>query len=854
MSEPMICEPGGKGLVLPLFPEENDIAYGPRSVAYGCFLGWLFLGVAVIADIFMTAIERITSQEKKVYMEVKGANKPFFVRLWNPTVANLTLMALGSSAPEILLSVIELFSNKMYAGALGPSTIVGSAAFNLLVIIGICVMAIPNGETRKVNDMGVYVCTAIASVLSYVWLVFILNVTTPNMVEVWEGVATFVAFPILVLLSYLLDIGFFSKASAKKAAVNSLAQANVLGMKQDKEAGAAAVHPSVLAKLVKEVKDEAGGELTAQKLSELVSLKMEALQLKSKSRAYYRVQATRELVAAKKVGGGGGGKVPGLRIGGAGGYQQLKDEEMAERGDVRNKSPGEKKKKPSSIACVEFACANYRVQEDCGTCVVSVTRSGNMNCTVTCKYETVDGSAKDKEDYIAVRGELTFGRNETTKEIHVKIVDDNVYEPDETFDIVLSEVASDYYASPAELGTNGKTTITIIDDDFPGILSFQEPELTFIESCGHAVLNVERTGGSKGVISCEYRTVEDSAIAGADFVETSGVLEFQPGEAQKSIKVPIIDDAQYEKNEAFRVVLENCTGGAMFGYGWQSTPLTQAVCEVSIKSDDVAASTVELIQNIIKIPFNVHAIEFGASSWGEQFADAIAIGGGDEDGPPPGLVEWIFHLASLPWKVTFAFVPPVVIFDGKLTFIISLTFIGLVTAVIGDAASLFGCVLGLPDAITAITFVAMGTSLPDTFASKTAAVQDQYADASIVNVTGSNAVNVLLGLGLPWMIGAIYWFRKGPTDQWAAAYPAEAALYPDGGFVVIAGDLVFSVTVFIGCAFVCFGMLSVRRITVGYELGGAAAPKYLYGFCFVSLWGVYIALSCWSTLKNAKGA
>ena len=32
MSEPMICEPGGKGLVLPLFPEENDIAYGPRSV------------------------------------------------------------------------------------------------------------------------------------------------------------------------------------------------------------------------------------------------------------------------------------------------------------------------------------------------------------------------------------------------------------------------------------------------------------------------------------------------------------------------------------------------------------------------------------------------------------------------------------------------------------------------------------------------------------------------------------------------------------------------------------------------------------------------------------------------------
>ena len=38
---------------------------------------------------------------------------------WNPTVANLTLMALGSSAPEILLSCIEIFDNKLFSGALG---------------------------------------------------------------------------------------------------------------------------------------------------------------------------------------------------------------------------------------------------------------------------------------------------------------------------------------------------------------------------------------------------------------------------------------------------------------------------------------------------------------------------------------------------------------------------------------------------------------------------------------------------------------------------------------------------------------------------------------------------------------
>lgn len=50
----------------------------------------------------------------------------------------------------------------------------------------------------------------------------------------------------------------------------------------------------------------------------------------------------------------------------------------------------------------------------------------------------------------------------------------------------------------------------------------------------------------------------------------------------------------------------------------------------------------------------------------------------------------------------------------------------------------------------------------DTFASKVAAVQDRYADASVGNVTGSNAVNVFLGIGIAWSIAAIHkkWHGK----------------------------------------------------------------------------------------------
>ncbi|VDM86068.1 unnamed protein product, partial [Strongylus vulgaris] len=65
------------------------------------------------------------------------------------------------------------------------------------------------------------------------------------------------------------------------------------------------------------------------------------------------------------------------------------------------------------------------------------------------------------------------------------------------------------------------------------------------------------------------------------------------------------------------------------------------------------------------------------------------------------------------------------------------------------------------DSVTAISFVALGTSVPDTFASKVSAVQDKYADNSIGNVTGSNAVNVFLGIGIAWSVAAIYHFFNG---------------------------------------------------------------------------------------------
>jgi solute carrier family 8 (sodium/calcium exchanger) len=120
-------------------------------------------------------------------------------------------------------------------------------------------------------------------------------------------------------------------------------------------------------------------------------------------------------------------------------------------------------------------------------------------------------------------------------------------------------------------------------------------------------------------------------------------------------------------------------------------------------------------------------------------------------------LEAAMHFGSMGWKILFACIPPPRIWNGWLSFIVSLTFIGIVTAIVGEIATLFGCVIGLKPAVTAISFVALGTSLPDTFASKQAAQESPNADSAIGNVTGSNSVNVFLGLGMPWVLATAYY-------------------------------------------------------------------------------------------------
>jgi solute carrier family 8 (sodium/calcium exchanger) len=130
------------------------------------------------------------------------------------------------------------------------------------------------------------------------------------------------------------------------------------------------------------------------------------------------------------------------------------------------------------------------------------------------------------------------------------------------------------------------------------------------------------------------------------------------------------------------------------------------------------------------------------------------------------LAEAIVHFISITWKVLFALVPPPNYWNGKAAFVVALMFIGLCTAVVEQMATLLGCEMSIDDSITAITLVALGTSLPDTLASMSAAKNSESADSAIGNITGSNSVNVFLGLGLPWVIASMYFTVNLPGKKY----------------------------------------------------------------------------------------
>jgi hypothetical protein len=116
-------------------------------------------------------------------------------------------------------------------------------------------------------------------------------------------------------------------------------------------------------------------------------------------------------------------------------------------------------KDDDSQPTVQFDSANYDVLEDGATATLTVTLSHSSPITTTVDYATSDVTAQAGSDYTSTFGTLTFDPGQTVGTISVPIMDDSLFEGDETLNVSLSDPMD------LDLGTPTSATLTILEDD-----------------------------------------------------------------------------------------------------------------------------------------------------------------------------------------------------------------------------------------------------------------------------------------------------------------------------------------------------------------------------------------------------
>lgn len=758
------------------------------------FLCYLFVGVSIAADLFMDGIMQITSTKKKVERKnEKGETVIVEVPVWNWVVANISLMALGTSAPEIMLSLIEaiLTLNKP-AGELGPSCIVGSAAYNYLMISAVCTCAIPANTYKSITQLRVYVTTCIWSLWAYIWMIVVYRWWTPDEVTLVEALLTLGFFVMLLLCAWVVDTQPWKKKVYPSGDAPSL------------EAAEDGVKSTAVS--VRSVEDQQSAK-NAAFFSTIMQQRM--------------ARSTRGKLRAKQ----GEDDLPVFS----------RANSVVERSTLLR--PGDRQQ-------VMFRSSAYSCLESTGVAKIAVVRvparGGTLDKPLRVHYRTEDGDAVAGLDYEATEGNLFFAPGEDVTYILIKIVDDDVSEPDVTFNVVLTHVESLDPSDPEPIIAQKSVSVTIVDDDDAGLLGFELPHYEVSYNANHlyAEVSVVRRRGADGTVQVEYLTMDDSAMAGADYVASQGKLVFESGQKSCQLRIPLLPTASPEAHKSFRIQLRSPAGGAELSSRCSTgvTIVRRAMTMAHHGKEGLEA--VGGLKGTLGSSSSIKSVKLGQDAevynvwkaWRLQIKASFEVGGDDDDsgsagGSEKGWGKLILHYVMFTWRIILCtIVPPAEWKGGYPCFIAALGTVVAIVYLVNEAGVLFGCVVGLKDIMTGISIVAMGTSLPDTLASRISAVQDPDADAAIGNITGSNSVNVFLGLGLPWIICSVYYKLKGEK------------------YITPAGDLSFSVMLYAILGGVGIGILALAR-RYGGELGGPKRRQYSIAATLTCLWLLYLILS-----------
>jgi Ca2+-binding RTX toxin-like protein len=228
-----------------------------------------------------------------------------------------------------------------------------------------------------------------------------------------------------------------------------------------------------------------------------------------------------------------------------------------------------------------FSASEFFADEQAGTALLTVIRTGGDEGTVTVAYATNAGTATEADDFSSDSGVLTFTPGEVAKDIRVAVIADAQAELSETFAVTLSDPTG---GATFAGGATPEATVTIVNDDAPPSIVVADAVPVADGDAGQVsflTFNLALSEPSPDPVSVRYFFGAGSAAAGEDFDDSAGVVTFAPGQKTAAITVPVVGDDVNESEESLSVNL----------FGATNALLADSIAFGTIVGDDNVAPT-----------------------------------------------------------------------------------------------------------------------------------------------------------------------------------------------------------------------------------------------------------------------
>ena len=214
------------------------------------------------------------------------------------------------------------------------------------------------------------------------------------------------------------------------------------------------------------------------------------------------------------------------------------------------------------IPIASFTRSSHRVSEP------SITQTDAISIEISHENESsaqlslvISGSAEAGKDYEPIAETITISRRQSTAVVPIYLIDDNVFEFTEN--IITRIVAA---SDNIRVDPNANTTELIIDDDDPyptvsvasvqvGAEGGQNTGARPVpgQDFANVVFEFQLSRPAGAIISAKVETIDGTAVAGADYQDIDSRIIFEAGTSRAYVKVPVIDDNQFEgrRNETF---------------------------------------------------------------------------------------------------------------------------------------------------------------------------------------------------------------------------------------------------------------------------------------------------------------